>query len=205
MADDDQIIPKDPHIKLPRVRHEMYKGEAAVLESKVGTKKNGEKHNFGWGDRKKPNKELTQMQENFCQIYAVTGSEITAYRRAGYKSISTEKDWEAARRFLQYKFIQRRIKEIKEQHMAEYKKEFVHTVEAVVNGLWEVYAKAIEAEDFSGANRALELLGKNLNMFVEQKNINVKSFTASEDPDIMKADILRLAKAAGVELNKEIH
>lgn len=207
----DEFEVKDPHIKRPRVRGDMYKGEAVVLESKVPRHHiTGEPYNFERGEKTMPLKHgLTPMQETFCQVYAATGSEITAYRRAGYASKgNTDEDWAKAKQYLRYKAIQKRIKEIKESHVEEYKKQYIHTVQAVVDGLWTVYERAMAAEDFAGANRALEMLGKNLNMFVEQKNLNVRAFAASGDAELMKQDIHRLAGTLGMtlgEVKQELH
>lgn len=140
-----------------------------------------------------PHKRLTAKEMAFVRHYLRTGSAIEAYRLAGYyhkKGHNWEYDW--AQEILGRPRVQGALAGIMEERVEENKL----TMQQVADKFMNIYNVALEKEDHTNANRALENLGKWLGMFVEKKEVTNKNYTMDEEDN--KEEIERLARAAGV-------
>ncbi len=136
---------------------------------------------------------LTKQEEIFCKEYSVHKDIKKAVVAAGYTG---NHPGEIGRRWFQRSRIQRRINTLleRDQFRADLTREKYH------QKLQDIYDKAMGDGDYSGANRAMELLGKSLGFFVEQKAIlNVTSKLQGDKAQEVE-EVKRLAKIAGVTL-----
>lgn len=128
--------------------------------------------------------ELTAKQEKFCQEYMVDLNAAQAAIRAGYSEDSA--------RFIGHEnltkpYIAERIAEMKQeatdrtQITADYVLSSLKEVAERCLQATPVYARGEDSEEpeaeewkfeHAGANKALELLGKHLGLFVEKKEIS---------------------------------
>lgn len=126
---------------------------------------------------------LTPKQKAFCETYVLNhGNATAAARQAGYNSEDNALSvvaFENLRKPNLIAEIERLRKEIGQ--------EFIVSAEEIVGGLREVAKRALEAEevfdrdgsatgvfqsDLSAANRALELLGKTVGLFVDRRELS---------------------------------
>jgi hypothetical protein len=90
--------------------------------------------------------------------------------------------------------IEKRLRTLleRDQFRADLTREIYH------KKLQDIYDKAMGDGDYAGANRAMELLGKSLGFFVEQKAVlNVTSRLQGDKAQEVE-EVKRLAKIAGV-------
>lgn len=130
---------------------------------------------------------LTKKQESFCLNYVDTLNASDAYRKAGYSKGQTDKTVnENSCRLLKNSKVKARVDELREEITKPIIEKFKLTKEWVVEQLVDnvSISKALEpVKDSDGnnigeyrtnipaANKALELLGKEIGMFVERKEI----------------------------------
>lgn len=110
---------------------------------------------------------LTDKQKRFCDEYLIDLNATQAAIRAGYskktaKVIATEN------------LTKPYIKQYIASKQAEIQGKTEVTQEYVVNGLKKVAKRCTQEETFdpAGANRAFELLGRTLGIFVDKLNVN---------------------------------
>ena len=121
---------------------------------------------------------MTPKQQRFVQEYLIDLNATQAAIRAGYKHP------DMGRQLLTKTHVQEAIEAAK----AERAKRTELTTDYVLNGLRDVAERCRQAEpvldregnptgeyrfDSSGANRALELLGKHLGIFIEKKQVDL--------------------------------
>lgn len=112
--------------------------------------------------------------ERFAQELAKGKSATEAYAEAGY-----EESRSAASRLSANVNVQARVAELKERAAANVSL----TREWVLEQLVDNAAKAKEAGDFGPSNQALNLLGKELGMFVERtENVNIEHVVSDDLP-----------------------
>lgn len=110
--------------------------------------------------------------ETFAQGLAKGMSQTDAYVAAGYKS-----DRGAASRMSANVNVQARVEELQSRAASN----VVISREWVIEQLVENAKLAKEQGDFAPANKAVELLGKELGMFVDRtENVNLNYDTSSE-------------------------
>lgn len=127
-------------------------------------------------------KDLTPKQALFCKEYLIDLNATAAAKRAGY-SEHTAKDIGCQN--LAKPYIQERLqKEINERS-----KSTEITVEYVLNSLKDIAERCQQKKEFNphAANKALELLGRHLQMFTD--NVNHKF-------DLSFADIMKLVSGS---------
>ena len=134
---------------------------------------------------------VTDLEEKFCQEYLKCHDITEAYRRACGGELNTgnvKAIWDRPN-------VQARLAVLRVQAVQAMKVE----VNDIVKGIMEVYGRAIEAGDYTNANKAMELLGKHLGMFVERKEVksNVDVHTSGEDAEKAKEDVKRLVGVLG--------
>jgi len=157
-------------------------------------------------------RKLTPKQEAFVEEYVKDYNAAAACRRAGYKTVNAD----IIGSQLLGKTLVREAIEAKKRE--KYKK--VEVTEAYVVGKWlEIIERCTQGEkvldskgipigewrfDSNGANRALDSLGKYLNMFVERKELNITTEVEAAkavlaDPVIAAkaVEMFRLSKADG--------
>ena len=136
------------------------------------------------------NKVLNPKQKRFCEEYVKDLNGTQAAIRAGYSKKTAK---EQASHLLTKINIQQYIKELQEK----IQKENWLTVDYITSGLKEVFERCKEGYpvfdkdgnvvsikmDSAGANRAAELLGKHIGMFVDQKVLTIKKKYTDEDID----------------------
>lgn len=144
-----------------------------------------------WRDSRRM--DLTTKEEIFCREYAIHRDSKKALLAAGY---SGNHPAEIGRRWLQRPRIEKRLRTLleRDQFRADLTREIYH------KKLQDIYDKAMGDGDYAGANRAMELLGKSLGFFVEQKAVlNVTSRLQGDKAQEVE-EVKRLAKIAGVSL-----
>ncbi len=124
---------------------------------------------------------LTEKQEQFVREYLIDLNATQAAIRAGY---SVKTAYRIGANLLQKSSVREAI----EKAQAERAKRVELTADYVLDGLREVAERCRQAEpvldrkgnptgeyqfDSGGANRALELLGKHLGLFVEKKQVDL--------------------------------
>lgn len=113
---------------------------------------------------------LTPKQEAFVLAYIETGNATESYRRAYDCSNMTDKSInENASKLLRNAKVAPRLQVLQERSAAK----AVLTRQWVLERLMRNADKALELEDVTASNKALELLGKvdELSMFVERSNV----------------------------------
>jgi phage terminase small subunit len=133
---------------------------------------------------------LTPKQEKFCLAYLEIGNASEAYRRAyDVEKMSAQNIWTESSRLLTNPQISARLIELREGVAAITKVSRAWVVEKLVT----VVERSPQTEavmdrngnetgeyryDSAGANRALQLLGTEIGMFVERKEIRTNPFDA---------------------------
>ncbi len=129
--------------------------------------------------RKASKKELPVKRRFFAAYYCITLNKKRAAILAGYSEKTAA---EAASRMLK----DERVKKLIEEYMSEAAEKLGITQEKVLDALWSNAQRCRQEEpvldregnpigqykfDSSGANKALELVGRHLQMFVDKKEI----------------------------------
>jgi hypothetical protein len=113
--------------------------------------------------------------ETFVQALASGKNKTEAYEIAGYKSNDGNASTLAAK-----PEIQARLKEIKGASAAKVEL----TREWVLGKLIENHDRAVAAEEGAIANRSLELLGKEIGMFIDRKEVRTGKLDAIDDDQL---------------------
>jgi hypothetical protein len=132
---------------------------------------------------------FTDRQIAFARYYAKNGRSNLwdALRRAGYATESPG----ACRILARGNLAKEGMEELIQAFEIEEKARMTITVEEVVEQFKKFANAAFEAGDFANANRAMENLGKYLQMFVEKREITVRQVRSREELD---AEIARYQK-----------
>lgn len=153
---------------------------------------------------------LTPKQEAFVLAYLKTGNATEAYRSAyDVKSMSDENVWSEASKLLKHPKVAPRLASIQ----AKVEERAIISKEWVISRLVENVERAMQAEavkdaegtptgeyryEGSVANRALELLGKELKMFVDRKEVGKPGEFENMEPDELRQLIRAEAQALGL-------
>jgi len=142
--------------------------------------------------KKRYREDLSPEEELFCREYLMHGNATQAIKATGYEGRNPSvigSNW------LKRPRIQKKLARLKTRDEAQADM----TRDIYLAMLKDTYQRAMADGDYSGANRAMELIGKHLGYLVDQKAV----FTATkkiENPEAMQAEVQRLARIAGVPL-----
>lgn len=135
---------------------------------------------------------LSDRQINFAREYAISGrrGKARAAQRAGYKSQGEQDLINCANANLRTPFFDELIQafEIEEKARMGLK------IQDVADWYEKIATAALEAGDFSAANRAMELYGKYLGMFVEKKEITHKTLYTKDEVNSRIAELSAILK-----------
>lgn len=145
--------------------------------------------------KKRFREDLSPEEEVFCREYVLHGNATQAIKATGYDGRNPSvigSSW------LKRPRIQKKLSRMKTRDEAQADM----TRDIYLAMLKDTYQKAMADGDYSGANRAMELIGKHLGYLVDQKAI-LTATKKLDSPDAMEAEVQRLAKIAGVALGGE--
>lgn len=140
---------------------------------------------------------LTEMEEMFCAHYLKTKDEVAALKAAGYSIPGPSFLKWRIKKLMDKPAIALRLKEIQDLASVD----VAMTREIFHQKLLMVYQKALEESSFKDANGAMEILGKSLGYFIDQKqtlniNANMDGVSSAERRD----KLMKLAKTVGLTL-----
>jgi len=141
--------------------------------------------------KKRYRQDLTPEEEIFCREYLQTGNATKSVIAAGYQGRNAAT---VGSRWFNRPRIQKKLERLRTRDEAQADL----TRELYLDMLKDTYQRAMGDGDYSGANRAMELIGKALGYLVDQKA--VLSVSKKIDPEHASAEAKRLAKIAGVTL-----
>lgn len=136
---------------------------------------------------------VNAREEVFCREYVTGLDVIKAIQATGYSGNNPR---EVGVRWLQRPQVKARIAAL--QKRDEVRAEMSR--EIYLKMLQDTYEKAMSDGDYSGANKAAELMGKALGYFVEQKAVLNVSAKMPENQAQEVEEVKRLARIAGVNL-----
>ncbi len=156
----------------------------------------------GMWDRINDFTHFTQMQIEFARQYAINGrrNKTEAARLAGYAPGNPDKQHESAQRNLRQPFMEDLISLFELEEKAKMR----INVEDVVKWFNDIATKAMAAEDFTNANRAMENLAKYLGMFVERKEITHKTVHSKEELDARIAELTAVLREAEPDIERKL-
>jgi phage terminase small subunit len=138
------------------------------------------------------------QHEKFAQLIAGGSTIVDAYEKSGYPRNRSN----ACRLRLRER-ISARIDELVAQRTAHAERETLNAAEkAGVDAYWVMRTLrrncvlAARRGDIAASNRAAELIGKHVNMFVERKQIDI---THADDADEYLAKIIALVDGKGID------
>ena len=136
--------------------------------------------------------DLTPEEEIFCREYLLSGNATQAMKATGYEGKNASV---IGSKWLRRPRVQKKLSRMRTRDEVQADM----TRDIYLKMLKDTYERAMGDGDYSGANRAMELMGKHLGYLVDQKAV----FTATKKMDSqedMQAEVQRLAKIAGVTL-----
>lgn len=145
---------------------------------------------------------FTPRQMEFARQYAINGrtNKVQAARLAGYKLADPENMRQTALAILKMPFIEDLITAFEMEEKAKMR----INVEDVVKWFNDIAMKAMEAEDFTNANRAMENLAKYLGMFVERKEITHKTVHSRAELDARIAELTAVLKESESDIERKL-
>lgn len=133
--------------------------------------------------------------EAFCQAYARSKSLKEAAREAGFKGGKEGLNWSVrGSELMRRPYIKARVDEINQELVRAATKSAKVDRAWVLEQLKSNAEEALEHRDRAAANRALELLGKEMGMFVDRKMVLTGPLEALDAPRLQR--LLALAQAA---------
>lgn len=142
-----------------------------------------------------PRERLTERMDKFCHQFLLHGDPVKAMLEAGYERPPEVLHLEA-KNMLENPRIKKRLEELNERAADR----IDMTRDRYHKKLLETYEAAMDDSDYAGANRAMELLGKSLGYFVEQKMVLGVNASLNLSKEERLKRISHLAKIVGVEL-----
>ena len=132
-------------------------------------------------------KRMSERQLEFYRRYAIYGrkNKIKAIYAAGYQFKHPHHAYDAAQNNLKHPHAEDLIRAFE----LEEKAKMGLMVEDVANWFETIATKAMEAGDFTNANRAMESYGKYLGMFVERKEVTHKNVYSKGELDARIAEL----------------
>lgn len=145
---------------------------------------------------------FTERQMQFARQYAINGrrNKSQAVRLAGFQRADPNHQLKMANDMLKMPFMDDLISVFELEEKAKMR----INVEDVVKWFNDIATKAMEAEDFTNANRAMENLAKYLGMFVERKEITHKTVHSREELDARIAELTAVLKEAEPDIERKL-
>lgn len=145
---------------------------------------------------------FSERQINFAREYAINGRRLKAKsaKRAGYKSMVEQCLLDSANNCLRQPYFEELIQAFE----IEEKARMGLRVQDVADWYEKIANAAIEAGDFSAANRAMELYGKYLGMFVEKKEILHKTLYTKDEVNTRIAELSAILKDAEPDIASKL-
>jgi acyl carrier protein phosphodiesterase len=152
-------------------------------------------------DRAQEFKNYTEKQQRFARFYALNGrsNKCGAMRDAGYTD-DHKSLLEMANRYLKYPGFTDLIRAYELEEKARMKL----TVEDVVKWFQDIAAAAMETQDFTNANRAMENLAKYLQMFVERREVTHRVVHSKQELDARIAELTAVLREAEPEIEQRL-
>jgi hypothetical protein len=145
---------------------------------------------------------FSEKQQKFARFYALNGrsNKSEAMRLAGYKA---DTPWNLAVRangLLKLPGMDELIKAYEFEEKARMKL----TVEDVVVWFQSIAKAAMETQDFTNANRAMENLAKYLGMFIEKREITHRVIQNKDELDARIAELTAVLREAEPEIERNL-
>lgn len=153
-------------------------------------------------DRANDYTHFTRRQLEFARQYAINGrtNKTQAAKLAGYTCQDPQELLKLANINLKLPFMDDLISAFEMEERARMR----INVEDVVKWFNDIAMKAMEAEDFTNANRAMENLAKYLGMFVERKEITHKTVHSREELDARIAELTAVLKESEPDIERKL-
>jgi phage terminase small subunit len=159
---------------------------------------------------------LTAKQELFCQAIVAGENQTDAYRQAySNQKASVKTSGEAASRLLKNSKVIARLDALRQPILEKVVEKIAVDKAWVLGKLVNIVDMGMQAEpvvdnegantgeykqNLAAANKALELVGKEIGMFVERKEVKLTTIQQLADADLANL-ITQKAKEAGVSLH----
>lgn len=147
-------------------------------------------------------KRLSEKQLEFFRRYAIFGrrNKIKAMVAAGYKLSRVSDLYKAAQRNLAHPHAEELLRAFE----LEEKAKMGLLVEDVAAWFENIATKAMEAGDFTNANRAMESYAKYLGMFTERKEITHRTVHSAAELDARIAELHKVLAEEKNEITKKL-
>ena len=146
---------------------------------------------------------LTIKQQKFAEAYVATNDAKQSLLNAGYAPVhrtdtgelDASKTVKRAHQYLSNPKIRAYIETLREEVVEKVSWD----AQKVMDKVYQTYMRATDAEDYTNANRSMELIAKHLGMFVDKKEIRQEISGINEDDE---QDIQKLAEVIGLKVVK---
>lgn len=147
-------------------------------------------------------KRFSEKQQKFARHYAMNGrrNKIGAMKAAGYNFADDEIARYTAGTFLK----QPGFEDLVRAYEFEEKARMKLCVEDVVKWFQDIASAAMETQDFTNANRAMENLAKYLGMFIEKKEVTHRVVQSKEELDARIAELTAVLREAEPEIEAKL-
>jgi len=147
-------------------------------------------------------KHYTVRQHKFARFYALNGrsNKSEAVRLAGYVETDPVRILGIANRNLR----QPGMEDLVRAYEFEEKAKMKLCVEDVVKWFQDIALAAMETQDFTNANRAMENLAKYLGMFVEKKEVTHRVIQSKQELDARIAELTAVLREAEPEIERNL-
>lgn len=138
--------------------------------------------------------DLTEQQAKACLFFLGHNKKTRAMREAGYSEATALKGTHAV-------FGRPNVKAAIRWLQDQQAERAMISADHILGHILEIANEAKETGDHAAALRAYELLGKNLGMWVDKREITHKNpFSNTDDPEELQKNIERMAKIAAPKL-----
>ena len=145
---------------------------------------------------------FSQKQHQFARHFALNGrsNKVAAMRLAGYDTDNQE----ALRVMANKNLAKPGMDDLIKAYEFEEKARMKLCVEDVVKWFQDIASAAMETQDFTNANRAMENLAKYLQMFVERKEVTHRVVQSREELDARIAELTAVLREAEPEIERKL-
>jgi hypothetical protein len=145
---------------------------------------------------------FSEKQIKFARQYAINGRRniAEACRVAGYEMTHDVNFNNHGRKLLRIQGMEELIQAFELEEKARMK----INVDDVVTWFHKIATAAMDSEDYTNANRAMESLAKYLGMFVERKEITHKTVHSREELDVRIAEYQRILSEGRSEIDAKL-
>lgn len=145
---------------------------------------------------------FNERQQKFARFYALNGrsNKAEAMRLAGYKADTPWNLTGRANDLLRIPGMDELIRAYEFEEKARMKL----TVEDVVKWFQDIAKAAMETQDFTNANRAMENLAKYLGMFIEKREITHRVIQNKDELDARIAELTAVLREAEPEIERNL-